>query len=68
MMPREPWEAEITPAGWLTWHISPCRGIIGMRYGYVAFGTRAHAERKARRIIARLERRDARIAASWTVR
>jgi hypothetical protein len=56
------WKATITRDGPWTWGIWPARGLSGMTCGYTAFGSYARAERKARRILARLRRQDARLA------
>ena len=61
-MDAERWEARITRGGRWTWHIDPVKGLTGLREGYLAFGSELHAERKARRIISRLNRDDDRRA------
>jgi hypothetical protein len=64
----EPWEASITRAGRFSWSISPAKGLTGLREDYLAIGSREHAERKARRIIRRLERADQRHADRTIIR
>jgi hypothetical protein len=66
-MDAEPWVAEITRGSWATWHIDPVKGVMGLREGYMAFGSRKHAEKVARRKLARLERSDQRRRDATTI-
>ncbi len=66
-MDAERWTATLTRCGPWTWHIDPVKGIIGLRGGYLAFGSRKHAGRVARRKLARLERHDQRSRDAATV-
>jgi len=68
MAGRAEWAAEITRGSWCTWHIDPVKGVTGLREGYLAFGTRRHAERVARRKLARLRHADERLAAREIIR
>jgi hypothetical protein len=55
----ETWHAVITRAGWCTWDAHIERGLM-MRRAALVIGTRRHAERVARRRLARARRQDAR--------
>lgn len=60
--PDDEWEARITKLGWWSWSIEPHCGLTGFRYGWTAYGSYERAERKAQRILARLRRKDERLA------
>lgn len=53
MTPPLPSEVVVTRLGWLTWELDVRKGWIHLEPPPRAFGTRAHAERKARRLYAK---------------
>lgn len=60
-----PWEVKIKPAGRWSWWVTCSKGMwsLGGFGGFHALGSRARAERIARRKIDRIERKEAREAA-----
>lgn len=63
----QPWEAVIEPGGRWTWHVRLRRGLVGTQ-GSIVTGSRARAERVARRWLAAQRRKDARHAEQFVIR